>query len=150
MTKQDVLKAETVIQAVSEAFENMAFLEAVPNTEKKVPGVQNSCYSKIEILSPFSGYVAVVCNESVATDITKAVFGDISHSQAELKKLDTLGEMVNTIAGRLLYHSAGGREPFELGLPNVGHGLTWDTKEVDIYSFTVDQNILLVIIYIAR
>jgi hypothetical protein len=113
-----------VLQAMSETFEGMAFLELMLDDSDPDNLADESAWAwaAVAITSPGSGRFAVVCPHDLLQMITEQLFSEGGAPVSEQQLVDTLGEIVNTVAGRCLSLCVPAEKVFTLGLPQCGKG----------------------------
>ena len=88
-------------EAISEKLEQMAYLE-VTDPEDDLEGASNLLWTKIDIKEPVHVALTMVLPDIVAFEITNSIFSGMNQSPTDDLINDTLGELSNTIAGRLM------------------------------------------------
>ncbi len=131
---------EATCEAVCDTLEGMAFLELMRDSQ--VPEDARSqgdlLWASIELKEPFLGKLDIVCPRSLASAVAEAVYGEGAETLSKEKILDLLGEVANTVAGRLMNSIVSQESTFLLGLPKTGQG--WPaTDGSEIFSFVTDE-----------
>lgn len=123
-----------VIEAVKDTFETMAFMEVTPMDEENRLEMEEPLWATIEIMEPVQGRFTLVIPNALAEEITETLFiSDTESPIAENLALDTLAELVNTIAGRLMSDQVNLEHTLSIGLPEYGRGLPETQKGLVIY-----------------
>ena len=145
--------AKAIQGAVSETFENMAFIEAFRNDAGAGLGLEDATthWARLEVETPVKGNVLVYCTARLVDQIGTAVFGGLPDDlQIKPVMMDVISEVLNTIAGRLMMRMVPGETTFTLGVPQAGMGkfqksedMHWDRFEIesDFFCVLVDRSI---------
>jgi CheY-specific phosphatase CheX len=115
---------EAILEALGETMESLIFTEVEP-VDPLGGGeeIDDPIWSSIDIIKPFSGKLTLVMPRELIMEITGDLFGpDLEGPPAGSLIKDTLAEMLNTIAGKLMSSLIGLDQPLELGLPETGEG----------------------------
>ena len=130
---------DIVYQAMTETFEGMAFLELSPDEEAlSATSCPLSLWARVPALSPLKGEVTIILPESVANEITASLYSIFDGPIPPDKLKDTMGEIANTVAGKLISLLIPVDETFKLGMPDTGTGFP-SIEGTDIYSFFTDD-----------
>ncbi|MBU1107721.1 MAG: chemotaxis protein CheX [Candidatus Riflebacteria bacterium] len=117
-----------IFNALSETVESMVFEEVVINqfVANKWPQVENSAWwACIELFPPpISGEVIIVVPDALMNRFTEATLGMGDEPPLAEENADALGELLNTLCGRLLAMRVGPTHTFRMGLPKIGRGDT--------------------------
>jgi len=106
--------AEAISSAVSESLENMLFKTVQP---------LNLVWGKVGVLSPLTGSVTVAFPEKTIVEITGDIYTcPLNDENRKDVYMDTVAEMANIIAGRLMSILVPDDTEFELNLPETGVG----------------------------
>ena len=135
---------DTVAEAVSETLEALAFMEATPaGDETDVSDESKLLWSKLDLNSPLNGVMAVSMPEQLLKQIVDTVYGVPDSApegeEAMLKDTrlsDTLGEIVNTLAGNVLKRVVPSEQAFTISLPETGESAV-DISGMDAFMFKV-------------
>jgi CheY-specific phosphatase CheX len=110
---------EAVQEAVAETMESIAFMEAIPMEEDPAEMQADDLLgSWIEVKHPIQAGLTLLVPQELAMEITRSIYGvdeEVVFSEAEAR--DTLAELVNIVAGRLMSKITPSDLTFELGLP---------------------------------
>lgn len=120
---------ETLIDAVAETIESMAFLEVLPS-EKETPYDEHLVRLRVEILvnAPFPGEIRLVLPRRLAVQFVQNMYSLEKLEVTDEILSDVLGEIVNIIAGRLMADMLPGDQTFQLGLPLIGPDVFLETE----------------------
>ena len=114
MEKKQNLLAKAVATSVSESVENMVFMAVEP---------MRLIWGKVPILAPVTGAVTVAFPEGLVDKLVGELHTGLSDpKQKKAILMDTVAEMTNTIAGRMMNLLIPENEEFEIGLPKTGVG----------------------------
>lgn len=131
---------EQVYKAIEETFEGLAFLELTPDNETARPctsdGAPGWRWASVEILAPIASIVTLVLPESLVLEIGSSLYGGDNVSEKQVK--DVIGEMANTLAGKLMSSLYPG-DVFTLGMPQTGKGEQVNRK-LPYYGFLTDDD----------
>lgn len=110
---------ETLISAVSETIENMAFVEAVHcSSEHCLPQAEGAeRRAVLKVFKPVNGLLYMVMPGQLLETVTENIYGEEPGGGPADTAGDTMSEILNTIAGRLMNHVTDPDQQFELGLP---------------------------------
>lgn len=117
---------ELIQSALSETVESMAFEEAVfSDWRPSLPGSfsEPMCWTTIVILDPPIGQFGLYLPGPLATQFSEAIFSRPGEEMTPQLVLDNLGELMNTLAGRLLANRLPPETAFRLDFPNFGSDL---------------------------
>jgi CheY-specific phosphatase CheX len=115
---------ETMTRALAETLESMAFMEVTAGlSDEEAPYDDELLWSGIDVAAPFQGRITLVMPQGLALEMTETMFGfgEIETPLEDLAR-DTLAEIINTLAGRLMAGIVPEDQTFELGLPETGEG----------------------------
>ena len=122
--KKDILKT-ALLEAVSQALENMAFEEVdlVDETSMSRVEVGGNLWAILPIVTPLSGEMILSLSPECARRITENIYGTLEDGQLEKgADLDAVAEILNTIAGRFVHALVPSNQSFDFGLPKTGKG----------------------------
>ncbi|XPV76878.1 MAG: hypothetical protein ACNI27_02850 [Desulfovibrio sp.] len=118
--------------AVGRTLEGMLFMEAVPAYEETLDQSTDLFWASLAVKAPMKGKLTFVVPRSLLVNIVDGFYGEAGTEAAFLEgsnvqatdqiMLDTLAELLNTIAGRTLNLIVPANNVFELGLPATGLG----------------------------
>lgn len=111
--------SEAMNESVSEVFENMAFMEALPGEQEHAPDSSEPVfYTRLPIYKPSPALVGLVIPQSLALNLAGSMMmREVNMEEDEFEIMDVLSELANTLAGSLLTHMLPDLDSFELGLP---------------------------------
>lgn len=107
---------EAVRSAVAATMEEMFFVEARES---------DFLWSRVRVLEPCEGAVTMAFGRELLVHVAQSIFGE----QARIREQtlwDTLAEVVNTVAGRIVSSFLPPETPFRLSVPESGTG--WPTR----------------------
>jgi CheY-specific phosphatase CheX len=114
---------QAMFNAVSQTFENMAFVEVIEqpeNNRKKINGPVP--WVSMLIHDPFQGEIRLAITTSLLRELTANMFGleadEITQSQQE----DIIAEILNTLTGLFMTALLPDDQTYQLGLPEHGTG----------------------------
>lgn len=117
---------EIVREAIAGAFESLIFEEIVLGEvcrQQLSDFGQEFWWGKISLMKPPLGDLYLVIRKDIMIQYSEAMIGMQEEEIPDEKlAIDGLGEMLNTIGGRLLAMITPENETFELGLPEVRQG----------------------------
>ncbi|MHC4885830.1 MAG: chemotaxis protein CheX [Planctomycetota bacterium] len=112
---------ESLADAVAECFENMAFMEIQRNVDSGVnPSSGPAIWARVAVLTPFSGALTLCCSVAMATEVAENLFGPVCDEITEAMIRDVMGEVANTIVGKLMGGLVEEGVTFTLGVPECG------------------------------
>lgn len=120
---------ETLIEAVGDTIESMAFMEVLPG-EKTTPYDEHLVRLRVEILvnAPFPGEIRLVLPKQLAFVFAQNMYSLDESGVTEEIISDVLGEIVNIVAGRLMADILPADQTFQLGLPLIGEDVFLETE----------------------
>lgn len=138
---------EALAEAMSETFEGMAFLELQKDFtgDRTCRGSSSCVWSKVEILQPHPGFVLLCAPKDLVSEIWGALYGGLDDTVTEQKLMDTLGELVNTVAGKALGSIVPVETTYTLGVPKSGVGDPAE-QQGTAYGFLTDDERRLVVL----
>jgi hypothetical protein len=111
---------ELVRQSVAVTLENMAFMEVLPLTDETDSGIGASSMSaRLLVLDPLQAEMILTLPIQLLRNIIDVVHAFPEEDVLEQIQADMLGELLNTVAGRLLNDFIPGNQSYRLGLPEV-------------------------------
>lgn len=123
---------ESIYKALSEAFENIVFEEVVlADVEKnRIPEISlDGWWSRIQMLSPLPwGHIVLIVPSDLMNRFTEAILALPGDTPTDEQNADNLGELLNTICGRLMSLRSSPEKTFRIGLPEVGRGMSPEMK----------------------
>lgn len=112
---------QVVGQAIAVTLENMAFMESAPvQADTEVPTTDNGMMARMLVLEPFQGEVQLAATTALLRNVIEVVHAFPDDEVVEEMLSDMLGELLNTIGGRLLTEYLPESQSYRLGLPEVG------------------------------
>lgn len=111
---------EMVRQSIAVTLENMAFMEVLPQSQETAAGAANSSMSaRLLVLDPIQAEMILTLPIQLLRNIIDVVHAFPEEDVVEQIQADMLGELLNTVAGRLLNDFIPGNQSYRLGLPEV-------------------------------
>ena len=145
--------------AVGRTLEGMLFMEALPAYEEKVDKTADLFWATLKVKAPMEGHLTFVVPRSLLTTIVDGFYGEAGTEAAFLEgssiqatdqiMLDTLAELLNTVAGRTLNLIVPANNVFELGLPFTGKGYPEETIKSPCFRehvFNIDEQFFSIIL----
>ncbi len=134
---------QIIFESVSETFEAMLFTSVyqIPSPDSE-SNEMDMFVIQIDSLSPIEGRLTLEVPSDLGFEITKDIYSwqeDSPPSESMVK--DTLAELINTIAGKLLGKAIPEDQSFELGLPETGNDVPEPGDTVVITHFEVNNHI---------
>jgi len=115
-----MLSEEAVFDAVRLTFEEMAFLDVSSGTPAQPVAVQQEGpILYLEYSRPKGGALALFLPKEVKFQVAEAIYGEDWALLSPLQLDDSLLELLNVLAGRLLTARFGNGTPYTMGLPTV-------------------------------
>lgn len=115
-----------VHSAISATMEEMFFVESKPS---------DFLWSKVRVLEPCEGSVTMVFPRTLLEQVAQAIFGEQERIR-EQTLWDTLAEIVNTVAGRVMSTLLTPETTFRLSVPESGTG--WPAKSSEPILYVTD------------
>ncbi|APG23696.1 MAG: hypothetical protein PHC98_03750 [Syntrophotalea acetylenica] len=111
---------ELVRQSIAVTLENMAFMEVLPQTgDTAEETAENSMSARLLVLDPVQAELVLTVPVSLLGNVIDVVHAFPDDEVVEQIQTDMLGELLNTVAGRLLNDFLPGDQTYRLGLPEV-------------------------------
>lgn len=135
-------------QALSETFENMAFMEVLPSSAAAWnPLAEPALGVGLPLLAPVRGELRLRAPQALLGKVAATLF---MRSEAEVDQAlrgDIAAELINTLGGRFLSRLLSPDQPFQLGLPqlqpdssaDVPAGVSWYFKAEEL-TFALDAS----------
>ncbi|SKA89817.1 Chemotaxis phosphatase CheX [Paucidesulfovibrio gracilis DSM 16080] len=117
---------EAVHSAVSATMEEMFFLE---------PQASDFLWSKVRVLEPCTGSVTMAFPRTLLIQAAHGLFGEQERIREQML-WDTLAEVVNTVAGRIMSNLLPPDSTFRLSVPESGTG--WPAKDGEPILYMTD------------
>ena len=120
-----------ISQAVVDSLENMVFMAVVP---------MRLIWGKVQILRPYRGSITVAFPEKLVYTITGELHSqDVNEQSNKALFMDTVAEMTNTIAGRMMSMLVPEDEEYEISLPKTGMGdIEYEQSSCYIQHYEID------------
>lgn len=149
-----MLTPESVAKAVRLTFEEMAFLDVAPGRGPDTvdPPADDGPVLFLSYTRPKSGSFALFLPKSVKFLVAEAIYGEDWRSLSAAQLDDSLLELMNVLAGRLLTVRFGAASTYAMGLPTVLFDLPTDldSAENTRFPFHCDQNEFTLVWYEVR
>lgn len=143
MSSMDSDLKDVMFEAASETLENMAFMEVIPQRERRE---EIKFYSILDVLAPVSGTLTLITTPKLAREITEGLVDPEDGEPSEEMIFDALCELINTISGRLMRILTPEDETFSLGLPNSFSSSDYEfDKSSEFARFEIDGQTFLVV-----
>jgi hypothetical protein len=110
---------ELVRQSIAVTLENMAFMEVLPLSEETETESDEKMFARLLVLDPLQAEMTLTLPVQLLTNIIDVVHAFPDDDVVEKIRSDMLGELLNTVAGRLLNDFLPGNQAYRLGLPEV-------------------------------
>ncbi len=131
---QDVRTA--FLSAASSSIEDMTFqpIDEVKDLDEKPDhGEKSFVWSILPIFSPHEGEMLVEIPEDYARNLTQEMFGfEKPEEVSEEMLIDSVAEIVNTIAGKFMTELVPPDQVYTLGLPKAGLGESPELDDVAV------------------
>ncbi|ABA88453.1 hypothetical protein Pcar_1204 [Syntrophotalea carbinolica DSM 2380] len=112
---------ELVRQSIAVTLENMAFMEVLPMTEEaEAKKGEDAMSARLLVLDPLQAEMTLTLPVNLLQNIIDVVHAFPDDDVAEQIRTDMLGELLNTVAGRLLNDFLPENQAYRLGLPEMG------------------------------
>ena len=126
MTHEQLSAIEEILQsAVSETFEALAFEEVLfHETRNVLPKfyTEPMCWAEIVVLDPPIGPIILLMPFLVMKRFSEAIHSRPGEELGRQMIMDTFGEIINTLAGRLMAARLPKDTTFHIDLPKFGEG----------------------------
>lgn len=120
MIEHNPLK-QAMKNAVSQTFENMAFLEVIDHYDQEFTlSPEDLAWASLVIKDPVQGEIRLALPASALTQLTATIFALDPSEVDESKKKDILHELLNTVAGLFMTKLLPEHQTFDIGLPESG------------------------------
>ena len=111
---------ELVRHSIAVTLENMAFMEVLPQSaESEADTKGNTMSARLLVLDPLQAEMILTLPIQLLRNIIDVVHAFPEEDVLEQIQADMLGELLNTVAGRLLNDFIPGNQSYRLGLPEV-------------------------------
>lgn len=114
-----MLPAEVLNEAFQFTFEEMAFLDVVPGSPPQAAPAGEGPVLYLEFTRPSRGALALVLPKEVKFQVAEAIYGETRTELTALQLDDSLLELLNVLAGRLLTRRFGPGTAYSMGLPTI-------------------------------
>ena len=122
MIEHNPLK-QAMKNAVSQTFENMAFMEVIEHFDQEFTLPQDDlAWASLVIKDPVQGEIRLALPASSLSQLTATIFALDPSEVDESKSKDILHELLNTIAGLFMTKLLPENQTFDIGLPESGQG----------------------------
>ena len=120
---------QSMINAVSQTLENMAFIEVMEHFDRsyEIPA-EEVVWNSLLINDPVQGEIRLAMSKQSLRALTSHIFGIDDGEITQSHTLDILNELLNTIVGVFLTNFFADNQEYDMGLPEPGEG---DLPEVD-------------------
>ncbi len=151
MTNRESFEQKLMV-VLSETFESLFFeevvLESVEKVNKAVAIEDGSWWAKIQVQKPFLADFLMVIRKDLMIQYTEAAFGMLADEMPEdTQVLDNLGELMNTICGRIMASYLPSDTSFSLSLPELGDGTLPDLQgEFRALNCNVGDNLVFLMV----
>jgi hypothetical protein len=114
---------QLVHQSISVTLENMAFMEVSADVSESQPlSAVDTMSARLLVLDPLQAEIQLTLAVSLLRKIVEVVHAFPEDDVVDKILPDMVGEMLNTVAGRLLNDFLPENQSYRLGLPEVGEG----------------------------
>ena len=112
---------QSMINAVSQTLENMAFTEAMEHFDRsyEIPA-EELVWNSLLINDPVQGEVRLAMSKTFLKTLTGNIFGMDEEEITQQQMDDILNELLNTIVGLFLTNLLADDQEYEMGLPELG------------------------------
>jgi hypothetical protein len=139
-----MLTMETVGEALRLTFEEMAFLDIAPGRPAEAVSPDPAEEGPVLFLSytrPLSGSFALYLPKAIKFQVAEAIYGEAWNSLSAAQLDDSLLELMNVLAGRLLTLRFGVASTYSMGLPTVLYDPPEDLQgQKTVFPFHLDEN----------
>lgn len=111
-----------VATAIEESFDDIGFMEVDPLPDGVPPVAGASMHTVIPVTVPYKRMITLTMPRALVKEITSLIFDNEEVSINQKLLDDTILELSNTIAGRIMNQLNPNNELFALGLPQVSEG----------------------------
>ena len=132
---------DILTQAVSETFENMAFMMVSTEAENPETMQPDECIkNSLLILEPYPGELGLIMSKKLLSKIAVALYGLGQDEITENMLIDVISELLNTITGSLMRRILPDNSEYKLGLPESGDQILLETSsELEQFTFFIDD-----------
>jgi len=122
MKERDEQLRDIITRAVTDTIENMAFMEVLPaDQEQRCDAAEEGVVrASLLIHEPNPGELRLEMPVATASGIARVLYGVDDEALTESMVRDVAGELLNTIAGRVMKDILPGECAFKLGIPEIG------------------------------
>lgn len=144
-----MLPLPKLYEVVRRTMEEMAFLDVADGPSPEASAPEEGPVLYLEYSRPTSGALALFLPKEIKFQIVEAIYGETYPSLSPVQLDDSLLELLNVLAGRLLAERFGAGKAYTMGLPTV----LYESPEVppgfdhQRYTFHVDSWELTLIWY---
>jgi CheY-specific phosphatase CheX len=138
--------AQAVQAAVVETFENMTFMEALPRPQAdQAPALPAPQGMFIPVTEPVKGLFWLFLPEKLLAAIAENVYVMETEEINQQIMQDTLAELLNTIAGKIMQEALPADQLFSLGFPRPAEAMPVQSDEiVSKYFFEMEGTLFFV------
>lgn len=113
---------EVMARAVADTFEGMVFMETLAVTQDCPASASTNHWTWLDVLDPFQARVFLELPEDLLRQVVAELYGLEGEDCTPDVLGDTLAELLNTLAGRVMALAVPEDTTFQLGLPTRGTG----------------------------
>jgi len=147
MPHQDTPIYKAMFEAVSETFENMAFVEVAEQSQEvgiEIPA--EAVWVSILIHKPLQGELRLALPPELLTTITVDMFNLEPQDVAESQRQDIIAEILNTLAGVFMTKLIPADQTYQLGLPEHGEGpIPEDDEGAIVWNLQIEEAPILLV-----
>jgi hypothetical protein len=111
--------SDPVAAAVTLTFEEMAFLDVAPGPARQPPPPEDGPWLALSYTRPRPGSLALFLPKAVKFAVAEGIYGESWDALHPGQLDDSLLELMNVLAGRLLTGRYGTGAPCSMGLPTL-------------------------------
>lgn len=103
-----------------DALENTTFMDVdVIEDERDEFWYEDKLHSFISVKSPVKGYISLIMPAQLVDNISEIILAGLENVSTQKLRKDTLSELVNIVAGRIMSDLKPNGLSFSIGLPKV-------------------------------
>lgn len=112
---------QSMVEAVADTFENLAFMEAVPAASAEKPAaISSPVAASILILEPVVGDISLTLPRQLAMQVAETIY-NLAHDEITAEMIrDIVAEFLNTFGGKFLNEFLEPGQMYSLGTPEQG------------------------------
>lgn len=123
MSQHKTALYKSMLDAVSQTLENMAFIEVTELSNEIEPtAIADVTWVSILIHDPLQGEIRMAMPRKLLTEMTANMFGIESSEITEEQEKDIIAEILNTLTGLFMTKLLPEDQTYQLGLPEHGEG----------------------------